>query len=124
MRLEEFDRAEGRPGHLYELGRGTVIVVDVPNPRHFAQVEALRDQLTAYKLANRERIYAIGGCAECKILLGDLESERHPDLAIYKSAPPGGPQVWANWIPEIIVEVVSPDDKHAATLRRFREYEK
>ena len=28
------------------------------------------------------------GSMECKVLIGDLESERHPDLAIYLSPPP------------------------------------
>ena len=30
MTLDEFARAEGRPGHLYELERGTIVVVSLP----------------------------------------------------------------------------------------------
>jgi hypothetical protein len=87
MSLEEFDLAEGRPGHLYELNRGVITVVDVPNPGHFAQVIAIRKQFAAYELTNPGRIYGVGGGGDCKILLGDFQSERHPDLAVYKTPP-------------------------------------
>jgi hypothetical protein len=43
-----------------------VTVVDVPNPRHFAQVGAIRDQLVAYKLAHPGRIYAVAGGASAR----------------------------------------------------------
>jgi Uma2 family endonuclease len=122
MRLEEFDRAEGRAGYLYELSRGTVAVVDVPDPRHFAQVEAIREQLTAYKLANRERVYGIAGGADCKILVPDLETERHPDLAVYKTPPPRGPDVWARWLPEVVVEVVSVESVQRDYVEKREDY--
>jgi Uma2 family endonuclease len=35
------------------------------------------------------------------------QSERHPDISVYLSAPPDGPDVWSLWIPAIVVEVVS-----------------
>ncbi|MCI0457171.1 MAG: Uma2 family endonuclease [Gemmataceae bacterium] len=122
MSLAEFDRAEGCPGHLYELEGGMVVVVDVPDPRHFAQVEALREQLIAHKMAHRGQIYGIAGGAECKILLPDLESERHPDLAVYKTAPPRGPKVWAKWIPEVVIEVVSPESVQRDYVEKRQEY--
>lgn len=37
-----------------------------------------------------------------------MESERHPDLAIYKTPPPEEEEIWATWIPELAIEVVSP----------------
>jgi hypothetical protein len=42
MSLEDFDHAEGQEGYLYELSRGVITVMDVPNPRHLAQVNAIR----------------------------------------------------------------------------------
>jgi Uma2 family endonuclease len=122
MSLDEFDRAEGRAGHLYELSRGTVAVVDVPDPRHFAQVEAVRDQLTAYKLANRGRVHGIAGGAECKILVPDLQAERHPDLAVYKTPAPRGPDVWARWIPEVVVEVISAESVQRDYVEKREDY--
>ena len=64
MSLDEFDHAEGQEGYCYELSRGVITVVDVPNPRHFAQVGAIQDQLYSYKLANPGRIHLIGGGAD------------------------------------------------------------
>ena len=38
MSLEEFEHAEAEEERLYELSRGVVTVVDVPNPGHLALV--------------------------------------------------------------------------------------
>jgi Uma2 family endonuclease len=112
MSLANFEHAEVMEGRLYELGRGVIIVSDVPNPPHMAQVAALKKQLFAYDLAHPGRIYTIASGSECKILLTTLESERHPDLAVYRTAPPGDDSdVWYTWIPEIVIEVVSPDSE-------------
>src|SRR5438876_4366653 len=84
MSLAEFDKAEVQEGYLYELGRGVIVVSDVPNPRHLAQVLAIRRQLARYDLDHPGRIDNIAAGSECKLLLWDLESERHPDITVYK----------------------------------------
>jgi len=106
MSLAEFDSAEGREGRLYELSRGRVTVVDVPNTRHFAQVDEIREQLSSYRRSHPGKIYRIGTGSECKILVPDAQSERHPDLAVYKTPPPDE-DVWSMWVPELVIEVVS-----------------
>src|SRR6266851_2602918 len=78
MRLEEFDVADGQEGYLYELSRGVVAVSDIPDLRHLVQVTAARRQFSAYDLAHPGRIYALATGSECKLLIGELESERHP----------------------------------------------
>src|SRR5207302_4967172 len=83
MSLADFDHAEVQEGYLYELGRGIIVVSDVPKKRHLAQVLQTRKILSAYELANPDRIYAICGGSDCKLLIGGYESERHPDLAVY-----------------------------------------
>ena len=88
MSLADFDHAEVQEGYLYELGRGVIVVSDVPKRRHLAQVLETRKQLTAYQFANPNGIYAICSGSECKLLIGRYESERHPDLALYKTLPP------------------------------------
>jgi Uma2 family endonuclease len=123
MTLEEFDRADGQPGHLYELSRGVVTVVDVPNPRHLAQVNAIRRQLAAYDLSHEGQIHAIAGGGECKILLAGSESERHPDVAVYKTPPPEEEEdVWAGWVPEVVIEVVSPGSEKRDYVEKREEY--
>jgi Uma2 family endonuclease len=122
MTLQEFDQAEAQPGHDYELSRGVVTVVDVPNTRHLAQVRTIRKQLAAYDLKYPGRIHTTAGSGECKILLIDLESERHPDVAVYKMPPPDDDDVWASWIPEIVIEVVSPGSQQRDYVEKRDEY--
>ncbi|MDQ3624883.1 MAG: Uma2 family endonuclease, partial [Verrucomicrobiota bacterium] len=51
-------------------------------------------------------IYSVATGSEAKILVADDQSERHPDLLIYKTPPPAT-DVWSTWVPEIVIEVVS-----------------
>src|SRR5262249_17805201 len=123
MSLAEFESAEGQPGYLYELSRGVVTVVDVPNLRHFAQFNAIRRQLTAYDLSHPDVINAVGGGGECKVLLTteEGESERHPDVAVYKEPPPAE-DVWATWIPDLVIEIVSPGSEHRDYVEKAQDY--
>jgi len=123
MSLDEFEFAEGEKGYLYELSRGVVTVTDVPNPGHLLLMVAARNQFIAYELANPGRLFLVAGCMDCKIPLADLESERHPDIAIYKMAPPSeGEEVWSVWIPELVIEIVSPGSGHRDYEEKPEEY--
>ena len=122
MSLDEFDRAEAQEGYLYELSRGVITVSDVPKRRHLAQVMNLRRQLGAYDLSNPGRIDSIAAGSECKILLVDLDSERHPDLAVYKQPPVDEDDMWATWIPEVVIEVVSPGSEGRDYGEKREEY--
>jgi Uma2 family endonuclease len=119
MSLADFDHAEVQEGYLYELGRGIIVVSDVPKRRHLLQVLEIRKTLTAYQLANPNRIYAICTGSECKLLISRYESERHPDLAVYKTLlpPEEGDDLWSTWIPELVIEVISPGSE----LRDYQE---
>ncbi|HET6248087.1 MAG TPA: Uma2 family endonuclease [Tepidisphaeraceae bacterium] len=118
MSLEDFDRAEGVEGHLYELSKGVITVMDVPDESHLAQLDVVRDQLYQFRASHRDLIYRIAGGGECKILLSSEESERHPDLSVYMRPPvyEAGEEIWKTWVPEIAVEIVSRSS-------RYRDYE-
>ena len=122
MNLDEFYLAEALEGRLYELSRGVVSGVDVPGPRHLAQVIAIRRQFAAYDLAHPGRIYGVAGGSDCKIPIAGVESERHPDLAVYKTPPPQEQDVWATYIPEIVIEVISPESEHRDYVEKREEY--
>ena len=122
MSLDEFEPAEVQEGYIYELGRGVIIASEVPEPRHFAQVIASRRQFSAYELLYPQRIYGIAGGSDCKILVPGLDSERHPDLAIYKTPPPKQKKVWSRWLPELVIEVVAADSKHRDYVEKRDEY--
>lgn len=122
MSLEDFDQAEGIEGHLYELSRGIVTVTDVPNRWHALMIAALRLQLSVYQNAHPKQIYMLAGGSDCKILLTDLESERHPDLTVYKRPPDEEENVWATWVPDIVVEVISPGSQQRDYVEKREEY--
>jgi Uma2 family endonuclease len=122
MSLAEFDTAEAEPGYRYELSRGVVTVVDVPNRRHLVQVDEVRHQLSMYRAEHPERINTLAGSGECKILLPEEGSERHPDVAVYKFPPDEEEDLWANWIPESVVEVISAGSEHRDYVEKRKEY--
>ncbi len=122
MSLADFDHAEVQEGYLYELGRGVIVVSDVPKKRHLFQVLSIRDQLFEYKLAQPGGIQVVASGSECKILVAGYESERHPDLSVYKTLPPEGEEIWSTWIPELVIEVVSPGSKSRDYQEKREEY--
>jgi Uma2 family endonuclease len=122
MSLAEFDHAEAQEGYLYELSRGVIIVSDVPDPRHLAQVDEITQQLADYRRRHHGVIHRVAGGSDCKILLRDLESERHPDIAVYKTPPPRNGDLWASWKPELVIEVVSPGSEERDYVWKRGEY--
>jgi Uma2 family endonuclease len=126
MSLAEFRTADVRGGFRYELSRGVVTVTNVPNRRHFAMVNAVRQQLSLFEAEHPGVIYSIAAGSDCKVIVSDLESERHPDWAIYKSPMPtdvaDDEALWEVWIPDIVVEVVSPDSVRRDYEEKPEEY--
>jgi Uma2 family endonuclease len=108
MKLADFDLADGDAGHLYELSGGVITVVEVPGRPHFDQVDEVKRQLYAYRAAHPGTVHRIGGGGEVKLLITGAESERHPDVAVYKAPPDDEEDLWATWVPDLVVEVVSP----------------
>jgi Uma2 family endonuclease len=93
----------------------------VPNRRHLTQVTAIRRQFARYDVEHPGRIDTIAAGSECKLLLWDLESERHPDLTIYKKPPPDK-DMWSTWIPDLVIEVVSPGSEERDYEEKREEY--
>jgi Uma2 family endonuclease len=124
MSLDDFEDAEAQEGYLYELSRGIVNVVDVPKRRHMLQVGAIRRQLAAYELLHPDRIQIIAAGNECKLLVDDLDSERHPDLTVYLTPPPEreDKDFWRRWVPELVIEVVSPSSRQRDYEEKPEEY--
>ncbi len=108
MAMADFDLAESEDGHLYELSNGVITVVDVPGGPHFGQVYEVKRQFFEYRAAHPQAVYRIGGGGEVKLLISGAESERHPDVALYKRPPDDEEDLWATWVPDLVVEVVSP----------------
>lgn len=124
MSLKRFEFAEIEEGNRYELARGFVVVSEVPNYLHAAQIDVLQDHLRVYKVSHKGTIHMILEGTDCKLLMPEWESERHPDLAIYLSKPTGAKnrKMWRTWIPDLIIEVVSPRSADRDYVEKREEY--
>jgi Uma2 family endonuclease len=124
MSLEEFEYAEAVELHIYELSRGTITVSDIPGRGHLLVLFAVRKQLHAFEASHPGRIHFILGGSECKLLVYDFESERHPDSSVYMTPPPkiNDDLRWAHWIPDLVVEVVSPSSRQRDYEEKPEEY--
>ncbi len=124
MSLDDFEFVKAEPGFHYELSRGYVAVSEVAHFFHACIITLIREHLIAYKLANpREIQYLLYGM-ECKLLIPEWESERHPDIAVYLTKPEGkkGRTMWRNWIPELVIEVVSASSADRDYVMKREEY--
>ena len=123
MTLDEFVAADHEGSHsLYELGRGVVVVTEVPHPAHGRVVRRIARVLIHYEDAHPGIIkYAAGG-SECRIRLPGMQSDRHPDQAIYLTHEPAGKRLWHRWIPSIVVEVVSRGGEERDYVEKREEY--
>ncbi len=92
---------------------------EVPLPWHLILIDRLRSVLSSYRASHQGRIFCIAGGGDCKLPIGQFESERHPDLAVYLTEPPyqDSTAVWSEWIPELVIEIVSPGSE----LRDYSE---
>jgi Uma2 family endonuclease len=122
MTLDAFIRAEVEDGWNYELARGVVEVTEVPGPSHGRRVRRVARLFDHYDERHPGIIKYIAGGGECRIRLPGLASDRHPDQAVYLDPEPPGPNVWARWIPTIVVEVVSRGGRKRDFVAKREEY--
>jgi Uma2 family endonuclease len=124
MSLKAFEFAEVKEGYLSELARGYVVVSEVPNLPHALLTAYLRRHLDHYHVEHPEAIYLILGTMECKLLVPDWESERHPDIAVYFSPPKAKKDrtLWRGWVPELVIEVVSESSRDRDYTQKRDEY--
>jgi Uma2 family endonuclease len=124
MSLRAFEHAPTEEGRLYELARGYIVVSEVANFPHMRRVGVLRRHLDHYHVENPGRVYEICGTMECKLLIPEWESERHPDIALYLTPPKNrkGRTMWRTWFPDLIVEVVSESSRDRDYTEKRDEY--
>ncbi len=112
MSLEEYHDADFVEGYRYERRQGSLVVIEVANPPHFHQVQAIYEQLFAYKASHSGMIHSLGGGGETRCDIEEVDSSRHADVVVYKTPNPSNNRdCWAAWIPELVIEVVSPDSR-------------
>jgi hypothetical protein len=88
MTLDEFLEAEEEPGHRYELAGGVLEVSEVPDADHGQVIDHLREAISLYRRDHRDRIIRIAHSGEVRLIIPELVSGRHADLAIvFRGAP-------------------------------------
>ncbi len=122
MPLEDFAQAEGEPGYLYELARGVIEVVDLPDLPHGRMIKEIGRQITFYDADHPGVIHYWGGGSEAGMQLYGMQSERHPDISIYLARPPNQESPWDEWVPDIVIEVVSASSRARDYRDKREEY--
>jgi Uma2 family endonuclease len=124
MSLKAFEFAQVEDGCLSELARGYIVVSEVANFPHARRTAFIRTRLGHYHVEHPDALYEILGTMECKLLIPDWESERHPDIAIYLTAPKGRQDrtMWRAWIPDLTIEVVSDSSRDRDYTEKRDEY--
>ena len=124
MSLKAFEFAKTEDGYHYELSRGYIVVSEVANYLHAMQIVALMRYLWPFDAANPGVIHAILTNMDSKLLISNWESERHPDIAVYLSAPRGAKDrtMWRTWIPDLVIEVVSEASRERDYVQKREEY--
>ena len=116
MTLEEFHEADEQPGYLYELGRGVLDVTNIPGDPHNQIVDNIHEQFSEYRRQHPRLIRRIGHGSEIRFIIPELDSDRHPDLAIVFRDTPRDANRRQRAL--LVVEVVSPENR-----ARKRDYE-
>ena len=124
MSLKAFEFAKVDERYVAELSRGYLVVSEVPNFAHARQAALIRKRIDHYDIENPGTIYEVLTSMECKLYIPEWESERHPDIAVYLTAPRGKRDrtLWRTWVPELVIEVVSESSRDRDYSQKRDEY--
>jgi Uma2 family endonuclease len=122
MSLDDFVDAEFEDGWLYELAKGVVVVTEVPGLDHGRIVRRLARLFIHYDDSHPGVIHYSAGGGECRLRLPGMQSDRHPDQAVYLVPPPPDSPPWSAWTPQLVVEVVSPGGEARDYVEKREEY--
>ena len=117
MTLEEFWNADDEPGYFCEIARGVLEVSEIPGGFHFQVVDNLHEAFSSYRRQHPRLILRIGRGSDVRFIIPELETDRHPDLAVVFRGT-SQRDFKGNQLPLLAVEVVSPGGQ-----ARKRDYE-
>ena len=122
MSFDEFIEADFEDGWLYELARGVIVVTEVPGINHGRIGGRITRLFVLYEDRHPGLINYQANGSECRLRLPGMQSDRHPDQAVYLMPPPPGPKPWSRWVPQVVVEVVSKGGKRRDDIEKREEY--
>lgn len=116
LTLDELIEAEEEPGYRYELARGVLEVTEIPADDHWQILDTLHEIVSRYRCDHPGTILRIGHGSEVRYVIPEIQSGRHPDIAVVVKGDPRDPK--GRLRPSLVVEVVSPGKRS-----RKRNYE-
>ena len=120
MTLEEFDEADAEEGYRYELARGVLEVVEVPNDPHGQVVCNCQGMLHLHNRQHPGVIRRIGGGGEFRVRIPTLVSGRNPDVALVLAGTPKDAR--GRRPPSLVAEVVSKRGEVRDYVEKREEY--
>jgi Uma2 family endonuclease len=120
---EEYENADFVGGYFYELAPGGILeVIRTPSPGdHLEILRRLDRQLVRYDEAHPGVIKALANGSDAFIRVRG-GGDRHPDRLIYTTDRPHDRANWDEWIPTLVVEVVSPGQGKRDYEIKLKEY--
>jgi Uma2 family endonuclease len=82
MTLEEFMEADVEEGYRYELARGVLEVIEIPNDSHGEIVWKLVSAVAIHQKEHSGIVHKVGGAGEYRLWLPRMISGRDPDVAV------------------------------------------
>jgi Uma2 family endonuclease len=122
IRLADYEQCDFEEGLGYELSRGILIVTKIPPPEHGWIVRRTARLFDDFDRANPGVVTFLGGGGEARLRLPGMQSDRHPDQAVYFTPRPPGPDPWVYWTPGLVVEVVSEASAERDYVLKREEY--
>lgn len=117
----ELERIE-HPGKLVELVRGHLVVGEPPGTRHGSISANLSTELAIY--ARRHDAGLVFAQDTGFKIASDPDTVRAPDVAFVSAERSGSipPRGYAELTPDLVAEVLSPDDQPAAVLAKVADW--
>ncbi len=122
MKLADFIDADFEEGRLYELARGRIVVTEIPGYSHGRIVMRLWQLFSLYNHDHPGVINYEAGGGESRIRLPGMVCDRHPDHAIYLMPPPPDDHPWTEWIPTLVVEIITKGSRRRDLIEKRDEY--
>lgn len=122
LTAEEFGRLPD-DGHRYELVRGVLVELNMPKPRH-GQVCG-RLQAYIFNFCDERKLGHVL-CNDCGVLTQrNPDTVRGADICFYSYSQLAPGPLGTDYLPfppDVVFEVLSPDDRPVKVMRKTREY--
>jgi Uma2 family endonuclease len=107
MTLQEFWDSDDEPGYFFEVVRRVLEVSEDPSLFHFLVVGNIHELFSEHRRQHPSLILRIGRGCNVRFIIPELETDRHPDLAVVFRGT-AQRDFKGDKLPLLAVEVVSP----------------